>query len=296
MDSIDIYSYAYGNAANDHRCAMGPFIARLNLESEKNSRYVFYPPLQVDNTAYQKNALSDVTHLTTKLAEHTRQSVLKHRLFITLGGDHTAAIGSFSGASEALGNNMGLIWFDAHMDSHTFETTPSNNIHGMPLAILLGHGESHLAHILSVQPKVRPENLVLIGTRSYEADEAALLKRLGVKIFTMDDIETLGLRDVINQSIEIVTRNTDGFGISIDLDGFDPKDAPAVSVPEKNGILVEDFLTYFPLITHHPKLIGADIVEFNPEKDINQKTEKLIAHLVHQLAQVDELVLPNDDI
>lgn len=281
---IDINLYAYGNGAQNFDCEQGALAIKNAIEkTDLANQCHFHAVLSVHNRKQQADALNDIATLSAKLAQSTQQSVLNNNLFVTLGGDHTAAIGSWSGAANGV-NELGLIWFDAHMDSHTFETTPSNNIHGMPLAVLLGYGDKNLTHVLSAQPKLKPENVVLIGVRSYESGEAALLKKLGVKIFFMEEIKKFGMKKVIHESLHIVTKNADAFGISIDLDGFDPQDAPGVGTPEKDGVRANDFLAEFSAIAQHPKLIGIDIVEFNPVLDVDHKTEmlavKLLQHLV----------------
>lgn len=280
---MDVNLYAYGNGAHNFDCEQGALVLKKAIEkTELRDLCHFHSPLAVHNRKQQADALNDIATLTTTLAQSTQQSVLHKNFFITLGGDHTAAIGSWSGAANVV-NELGLIWFDAHMDSHTIKTSPSQNIHGMPLAILLGHGEKNLTHILSAQPKLKPGNVVLIGVRSFESGEAALLKRLGVTIFFMEDIKKMGMQKVIQESLSIVTQNTEAFGISIDLDGFDPHDAPGVGTSEKDGVCATDFLAEFPVIAQHPKLIGADIVEFNPVLDVEHKTEKLAVTLLRQL-------------
>lgn len=286
---IDIHSYAFGNGSHNFNCEKGPSVLKNAIDKTNAvNQYQFQALLTAHNHQQQRNALMDIAALSEKLALSTQQSVSDHRLFITMGGDHTAAIGSWSGAANAISGDLGLIWFDAHMDSHTFETTPSNNIHGMPLAILLGHGAKELTEVLLPPPKLKPENVVLIGVRSYESGEAQLLKKLGVKIFYMDDIKKLGMHKVVQESVAIVTHNTNGFGISIDLDGFDPIDAPGVGSPEPDGIRADDFLPEFKAIVAHPKFIGADIVEFNPMLDQNQKTERLAVKLCEEMIKTCE--------
>lgn len=293
--TIDAYLYAYGNAAKNSGCAEGPLVLKRAIESQ-NNHYHWHEPLRVSNHKQQRDALHDVTTLCGALAQSTQRSVINHHFFITFGGDHSCAIGSWSGAATAIADkgDLGLIWFDAHMDAHTFETTPSNNIHGMPLASLLGHGDTALTHLLSDKPKLKPDNVALIGVRSYESGEAALLKKLGVKIFYMDDIKKLGMRDVISQALEIVTRNTYRFGISIDLDGFDPLDAPGVGSREENGVNAAEFLEDFSMISKHPRLIGMDIVEFNPSLDRNRQTEKLAVALCKQITTDGKLGSQDD--
>lgn len=285
MKKIDINLYAYGNGSSNFDCEKGPAVLKRAIEKIDNAQtYHWMPALQVSEHRQQKNALPDIAALSEKLAHATQTSFLNHRFFITLGGDHTSAIGSWSGAANAV-QTLGLIWFDAHMDSHTAETTPSHNIHGMPLAVLLGHGEKILTHIASEKPKLKPENVVLMGVRSYEKGEADLLQRLGVKIFYMHDIKKYGMKKIIQEAIAIVTKNTTHFGISIDLDGFDPLDAPGVGTRAADGIRAADFLPEFKAIAEHPKLIGAEIAEFNPTLDHEQQTEKLAVQLIKQLGE-----------
>ncbi len=281
---IDVNLYSYGNAAENYDCEQGPRVLKNTLEKTPLAQHChWHTPLQVNNRHQQRAALHDVAALSKQLAQSTHDSVQNKQCFITLGGDHTAAIGSWSGAANAMEGDLGLIWFDAHMDSHTFETTPSNNIHGMPLAVLLGHGEPILTHVASDKPKLKPENVVLIGIRSYEPGEAALLKKLGVTIFHMNDIKKLGMQKVIASAVEMVSKNTAGFGISIDLDGFDPVDAPGVGTSEADGVHAAEFLKYFSMIAQDPKLIGADIVEFNPVLDQDRMTEELGVALIKAL-------------
>ncbi|MCX7120247.1 MAG: arginase [Gammaproteobacteria bacterium] len=280
---IDINLYAFGNAAQNVDCEQGAAVLQNALkQTDFAAQLQFHALLQAPARKQQEHALPDVARLSTVLAQSTQQSMLAHRFFITAGGDHSAAIGSWSGVANAIDGDLGLIWFDAHMDSHTRQTTSTDNIHGMPLAILLGQGETALTGILSSTPKLKPENVVLIGIRSYESGEEALLKKLGVKIFYMDDIHKMGMHEVIKQAVAIVTRNTACFGVSIDLDGFDPIDAPGVGTRAPSGIRAAEFLPEFHLIAHHPKLIGADIVEFNPTLDLDHKTEKLAIALCQQ--------------
>ncbi|EKD77491.1 MAG: Arginase [uncultured bacterium] len=277
---IDINLYVYGNAAQNPDCAQGAVVLKNALEkSDLASHCNFHAPLTVHNPQQKQAAIKDVVILTTQLAHSTQHAMLEKKFFITLGGDNTASIGSWSGTAE---NNIGLIWFDAHMDAHTFETTPSNNIHGMPLAVLLGYGDKKLTDVVTT--KLNPHNVVLVGIRSYESGEAALLKKLGVKIFYMHDIKKQGIKKIMQDAVSIVTRDTTGFGIVIDLDFFDPLDAPGVGTPEQEGVRSNEFLPEFNMIAHHPQLMGADIVEFNPVLDVADKTKKLALELVRILA------------
>lgn len=278
---LTILSYAYGNAANNPGCGDGPRVMKKS-QFLANSPLDWQLPLVADDQSTGKDALSTVANLNQELAKKTANLCKEQKQFVALGGDHSMAIGTWSGVSDALAKEgpLGLIWIDAHLDSNTFNTTPSNNIHGMPLAALLGHGDPALTNILNTQPKLNPENVVIIGVRSYEQGEFDLLKSLGVKIVFMEDIINKGIHSVFQDALAIVTRNTAGFGVSFDCDAIDPNDAPGVGCQETNGIRSKEFLDAFPILLAHDKLLGLEIAEFNPHRDIEQKTEKLIADCI----------------
>ncbi len=284
--TITVTRYANGNAANNPGCGKGPLTLRASPFIESlHLPLKWQPEISTDDQSRGLAAIDTVCELNQQLAKIVFNSVQSQQKFLTLGGDHSCAIGTWSGAASALGadESLGLIWLDAHMDSHTFETTPSNNIHGMPLAALLGYGEPAITQIQMDKPKLNPEHLVLIGIRSYEPGEAELLKKLNVKIYFIEEIIERGLQPIIEEAIAIVTAHTKGFGISVDLDGFDPKQAPAVGAPAENGLSPAEFLTHLPIIAQNPDFIGAEIAEFNPSLDVNHKTEKLVADIIQQL-------------
>jgi len=227
--------------------------------------------------------LAAISEECKKLATHVSELVAKNQFFTVLGGDHSCAIGTWSGVHAALKNNVGLIWFDAHMDSHTPETTLTGNIHGMPLACLLGHGELLLTNILTTGPQIRPEHVCLIGIRSFEQGEADLLKQLNVRIFFIDEVKERGLAAVMQDALAIVTKDTAGFGISLDLDSVDPEDAPGTGTPELNGISGKELCQALQRLSQHPKLLGLEIAEFDPHRDKNHVTEKLIVNLLSSI-------------
>jgi arginase len=206
--------------------------------------------------------------------------------FCIVGGDHSCAIGTWSAVYEALHHkgDLGLIWFDAHMDSHTPETSESQRIHGMPLACLLGYGYSTLTSLMSPLPKFKPENVCLVGVRSFESGEAALLRRLNVRIYFMDEIHARGFDVVMQEAIEHVNRNTIGYGLSLDLDGLDPRDAPGVDVPEADGVRADEFCVSLTKMATDPRLIATEVVEFDPTHDENNKTEILLAKILNIIA------------
>lgn len=276
---LHLIGYASDIAANCRGAARGPIVLK-NSEFLKTLPIKWETILEITDTQTDLSATSNVKALCEKLAKQTTKLTKQGKIFLTVGGDHSSAIGTWSGAENALDGDLGLIWIDAHMDAHTPITSKTKNIHGMPLATLLGYGDSGLTKIISENAKLKPENLVLIGIRSFEKEEAELLKKLGVKIYYMKDINEFGLLHILQEALEIVTQHTAGFGVSIDLDAIDPNDAPGVSIDAPNGIHAQDLLDNLSLIGSHPHFIGAEIAEFSPDKDIDQKTEKLIAELI----------------
>lgn len=224
--------------------------------------------------------LDIVAKVNTRIAKIVLEQVKQQHRFCTIGGDHSCAIGTWSGAASAVDGDLGLIWIDAHMDSHTFETTYTQNVHGMPVAALLGHGHEKLTHILSSKPKLKPENICLIGIRSFENEEAELLKKCGVTVYTNKDVEKQGLEALLVRAYEQVTRNTIHFGFSIDLDGFDPEFAPATGTPVARGIDAHDFCRVVPRWANDPKLIGFEIAEYNPHLEKDKITENTMVEII----------------
>lgn len=281
-----LVAFASGIAAGDPGCADGPLLLQQNKTfdplrtNEINLQwdFVIYPPDNIDK-------LSAIVDNCKKLAEITCKFTEDRQHFIVLAGDHSCAIGTWSGVSKAVNDKgpIGLIWVDAHLDSHTFETTESGNIHGMPLACLMGFGDPSLTHILTQEVKVKPEHVCIIGARSFESGEEQLIKRLGVRVYYNDEIKVRGLNAVVKEARDIVQKNTVGYGISIDLDAVDPIDAPGVGTPELDGISGHDLCEALRGIMYDPKLLGLEIVEFNPHHDKASRTEKLIFNLVKSL-------------
>ncbi len=200
---------------------------------------------------------------------------------IGIGGDQSTAVGIWSGAITALdrAQNFGLLWLDAHMDAHTPETTSSQAIHGMPLACLLGCGMPELVNMGRPGAKLNPEHLVLVGIRSFEEGEAALLRRLGVRIFMMEEVKQKGIDAVLAEALALISAKTDKFGVSVDLDAFDPTEAPGVGSPEIDGLQAESTLPALANVAQHPGFAALEISEYNPHRDQNFKTAELVLNL-----------------
>lgn len=225
--------------------------------------------------------LAQVQTFTERLAMEVILSQKDH-IPLVIGGDHSIAMGTWSAMVKALQASMqfGLIWIDAHMDSHTPKTSPSQAIHGMPLAVLMGYGEPSLINLCIPGPKLDPAHVVLIGVRSFEEGEAQLLKRLNVKIYFMDEVKARGFPVVFAEAIHYVNQGTKGFGVSIDLDAFDPSIAPGVGTPALDGLFANEVFQALGELSQYPQFKALEIAEFNPTKDIEQKTALLTQQLI----------------
>lgn len=196
---------------------------------------------------------------------------------LCLGGDHAQAAGVWRGIGRSLAAPPGLVWLDAHLDAHTPATTPSGNPHGMPLAALLGEGAPAMTEIPG--PALDPRRVAVIGARSFEAAEAELLGRLGVRVFTAREIERRGLAPVFAEAVDIATAGGTPFGISLDLDVIDPGEAAAVSTPALGGLTADAVCRALRGCLRLPHCVGLEIVEYFPGHDPGGHTARLVLDL-----------------
>lgn len=291
MKKIAFIGSAFGHGAQKPATALGPLYMKNDYELiEKlldlgiDARW----HKTIRNDSYElcdilgrgKNHQAVLTHNKILMTEVER-SIIKYsnELPIIIGGDHSCAIGTWLGAMKALNaaRDFGLLWIDAHMDAHTYNTSPSRAYHGMPLSVLLGCGGTAFSNFLnSYDIILNPNHLVLIGIRSYENEEENLLRSLGVKVIKMDEINIRGLISVFDEALSIVTKAKKGFGISFDLDAIDPKEAPGVGSPEPGGLQWHDIHECLPALLNSAKLKVLEIAEFNPKEDYNNKTAEII--------------------
>ena len=202
---------------------------------------------------------------------------------LVLGGDHSLAAGSVSGVSEFYrrrGQKIGIIWIDAHADINTPETSPSGNVHGMPLAALLGLGPDLLSNLYGYAPKIAPENTVLIGVRDIDAAERANIRRAGIsEVYTMRDIDERGMRAVMEEALRAAGRGTAGYHVSLDMDWIDPEDAPGVGTPVRGGATYREAHLAMEILADHGRLLSFEIVEVNPVIDEHNRTADLAVEL-----------------
>ena len=221
-----------------------------------------------------------------ELRTAVEKSLERNRLPLVLGGDHSIAIGSVAGSSGFFarqGESLGLVWFDAHGDANTPDTTPSGNIHGMALAVSLGLGDPDLVNLGGRSPKVYARNTVVIGIRDVDAGEREILKKSGATVYTMRDLDERGMRDVVDEAIRIAGDGTAGIHLSFDLDVVDPEDAPGTGTPVWGGITYREAHLAMEMLSDRAQIVTIDLVEVNPVLDTQNMTGILAAELAQSL-------------
>ncbi len=226
--------------------------------------------------------LEEITIVSEKLCQSVSNIIAEGRFPLILGGDHSISIGTIAGVAKHK-KNLGVIWYDAHGDLNTGESSPTGNIHGMPLAINLGKGPQSLVQIGGFTPKVKPENVVIIGARDLDPGEKEYIKEIGLKVFTMHEVDRLGMTRVMEEAIHHVSKNTDGVHLSLDLDGLDPDDCPGVGTPVKGGLSYRESHLAMEMLDEAKIITSAEFVEVNPILDIGNKTANVAVALMGSL-------------
>ncbi|MGI4851871.1 MAG: arginase [Janthinobacterium lividum] len=294
---VSIIGASLGWGAQIHETEHGPDYLYASLLKKKMNQQGFDPKWQ--NVLYPVIRKSDqiealkkdevlnlIEDFVSRLSDQVKSVILEDNFPLIFGGDHSLAIGTWSGVTQALNahQQFGLLWMDAHMDSHTPETSPSQAYHGMPVATLMGYGEACLTDLTKSCAKLDPAHVVLYGIRSYEPEEKTLLDRLKVRIYYMDEINQRGIDQTMNEAVDYLNQNTKGFGISLDLDVFDPAEVPGVGSPEFGGLPVEETLDVLSQIVPNLQLRAFEVTEFNPCRDYDDKTlyaaQKIIEMIV----------------
>ena len=233
--------------------------------------------------AVEQRYLPQITSACRLLEREVHTALEAGRVPIVLGGDHSIAIGSISGVSRFYREkqqHIGLIWIDAHADCNTPESSPSGNIHGMPLSVALGHGHADLVGIGGHGQKVRPENVALIGIRTLDGVEKDILRQSGIRYFTMREIDERGMHAVMKDAVAVASNGTSAIHLSFDIDGIDPASAPGVSTPVTGGLSYREAHLALEMIADTGRLSSMDFVELNPMTDLVHKTAQLTVELV----------------
>ncbi|MFO7189009.1 MAG: ornithine--oxo-acid transaminase [Pseudomonadota bacterium] len=280
---VVMLGYASGIGARDPGCGDGPLRLRTSgLDEMLQARGVdaVWGEIYFPEPRRGETVRDTIQRLNKRLTLRVTEVLQGGGRPLVLGGDHSSAVGTWRGVLTALGadKKLGLLWIDAHLDAHTPETTHTGMIHGMPLAVLLGR----LGRGGPGQAVVRPGHVAIVGARSFEAEEAMLLRELGVRVYGMEEIEQRGLAEVLREAHARVARETDAYGISVDIDSLDPNDAPGVGTPEPGGLRAGPLLAALAEITAAREPVALEIAEFNPHHDREDRTLRI----VHEIAAV----------
>lgn len=226
--------------------------------------------------------LDEVARVNTELCNKVSKVMSEGRFPLVLGGDHSIAIGTIAGVLQHK-KNIGVIWFDAHGDINTEETSPTGNIHGMPVAVSLGFGHERLTSIGGKDNKLQAKNLVFIGCRDLDQGERKVLKEMGITVFTMHEIDRYGMTEVIERAIKIAGDGTDGIHVSFDLDSMDPVYVEGTGTRVPGGLTYRESHLALEMIALSEKLVSAEFVEVNPIIDIKNQTAKTAVTLMGSL-------------
>ncbi len=286
IQQIKIIGAKFGLGAQIRETQEGPKSIYDKLPADLKLRYTNLEYNSKHSFPAVGKSLAAVVEFCSHLAQATEAALKAHEFPIIIGGDHSIAAGSWAGVIKALDarEEFGLIWIDAHMDAHTYESSPSKAYHGMPLAALLGYGDAEFVGINGISRKLNPKHVAVVGIRSYESAERVLLEKLGIRVFYADELHSRGLKAVLTDAADIAALAKEGFGVSLDLDFFDPTYAPGVGSPETGGFSPIDFLKILPTLCSKD-LKAFEIVELNPSRDIDGKTVDLAIQILKTVVE-----------
>src|ERR1700746_401836 len=254
----------------------------LGHEVEDGGNVPVAIPEQKKEGAANAKYLKEITATCTKGAELVLKTLEAGKVPMVLGGDHSIAAGTVSGVAEFYrrqNQKIGLIWIDAHTDMNTPDSSPSGNVHGMPLASIMGLPPLELGNIYDFSPKFQPENCVIVGVRDVDNFEKENIRKAGVEVFTMRDIDERGMRSVMEEALRLAGRGTAGYHVSLDMDWIDPEDAPGVGTPVWGGATYREAHLAMEIISDHGRLLSLEIVEVNPVIDEHNQTADLAVEL-----------------
>lgn len=227
--------------------------------------------------------LDEIAETCKDLAEAVQKSLEESYFPLVLGGDHSIAAGAASGVASFFRKDkkeIGYIWLDAHGDMNTPESSPSGNVHGMPLASIMGYGPPELVDLMGFQPKAEPGNIVIVGARDLDAQERKMMKKSGVHVFTMRDIDERGMREVMSDALKYAMDDTAGIAVSLDMDFVDPSDAPGVGTPVRGGVTYREAHLAMEMIADSEAMASLEVVEINPVIDEHNRTALLGVELI----------------
>ena len=281
--TIPVVGVATDIAGNHPGTALAP--GYLKQHAFDSAAFDYHTILTLNESLAQQPNINQVADICTRLATATHELALQQQPFFVVCGDHSIAIGTWSGVSHALQDHhepFALIWIDAHLDAHTFEDSHTKNIHGMPAACLVGEGDEALTHILNPNPKIDPRHLFTLGFRSFHADELNRLQRLGAHCYSMNHIQEHSLETILND----ITQKLDHLGIkkigiTLDVDALDPTIVPAVTVPEANGLSLEQTNAIINHCLSNRDLLAFELVELAPNHDRTHKSLHAVQSIIN---------------
>jgi arginase len=227
--------------------------------------------------------LQEISETCQDISKSVEKSLEEGFLPLVLGGDHSIAAGVAAGVSAHFRKEkkqIGYLWLDAHGDMNTPESSPSGNIHGMPLATIMGYGAPELVELEGFKPKAEPRNIAIVGARELDAQERKIVKKSGVHVFTMRDIDERGMREVMSEALKYAMDDTEGVAVSLDMDFVDPSDAPGVGTPVRGGVTYREAHLAMEMIADSEAMASFEIVEINPVIDEHNRTALLGVELL----------------
>jgi arginase len=258
-------------------------IKQLGLQVEDIGNISVKQPEEMSYGEKRAKYLQEIAETCNDLAVAVEKSLEEDFLPLVLGGDHSIAAGVSAGVSNFYRKQkkeIGYIWLDAHGDMNTPESSPSGNVHGMPLAAIMGYGAPELVDLLGFKPKAEPGNIVIVGARELDAPERKIVKRSGVHVFTMRDIDERGMREVMSDALKHAMDDTAGIAVSLDMDFVDPSDAPGVGTPVRGGVTYREAHLAMEMIADSEAMASLEVVEINPVIDEHNRTALLGVELV----------------
>lgn len=282
---LHLIGAAVGEGASDGGCKWGAAALRdhgIANALAATGRTVTWGDTVTAQPMLATSRLNAIEGFSERLAGTVAQVLRQNQQPLVLGGDHSCAVGTWSAVADHLRPQgaLGLVWIDAHLDAHTPDTSDSQAPHGMPVAALLGHGSPGMTDLFGWRHKLRPEHLVIIGARSYEPAEKALLDSLGVRVMFMPEVLERGFAACFDEARTRVQAGTAGWGISFDLDGLDPRDAPGTGTPVEQGIRLANALQVLAGCSQDSRFMALELTEYNPLRDFGGQTAQAATDLV----------------
>lgn len=258
-------------------------IKKLGLQVEDIGNLSVKQPEEMPIGEKRAKYLQEIAETCGDVAAAAEKALSEGFLPLVLGGDHSIAAGVAAGVANHFRKEkrqIGYLWLDAHGDMNTPESSPSGNVHGMPLAAIMGYGATELVDLLGFKPKAEPGNIVIVGARDLDAQERKIVKKSGIHVFTMRDIDERGMREVMADALKYAMDDTAGIAVSLDMDFVDPSDAPGVGTPVRGGVTYREAHLAMEMIADTESMVSLEVVEINPILDEHNRTALLGVELV----------------